>query len=67
MSLHDVVLHLLHKGLPTSETERDELIARVEDDRAAQAAKDRPSVVAQPEAASPAPPRFDPTTGARIE
>ena len=33
MSLHDVVIHLLRKGLPTSEPERDELIAQVEDDR----------------------------------
>ena len=71
MSLHDVVIRLLQNGFPKSETERDDLIAQVEDDRAAQAIKDRPQVV-EPEGPLPhsspeAAPRFDPNTGARIE
>ena len=71
MSLHDVVIRILQNGLPKSETEQADLIARVEDDRAAQAVKDRPQVVtpgeALPHSSPEAAARFDPATGARIE
>ena len=63
MSLHDVVIELLHGGFPKSETRRDELIAQVEADR-------RPAVVPDPpEADAPlsVAPRYDPATGERVE
>ena len=65
MSLHDVVIELLHGGFPKSETRRDELIAQVEDDRAAQAVRDRPQVVTETTATG-AQVRYDPVTGERV-
>ena len=56
MSLHDVVIHLLRKGLPTSETERDELIASVlesattPEEQAAKAAEEKAARKAELEA-----------------
>ena len=67
MSLHDVISELLHRGFPKTEDDRDRLLAAVEDDRAAQAVKDRPQVVAAPETTiTGAPVRYDPSTGERV-
>lgn len=60
--LHDVLIYLLRREWPKSETERDELIARVEADRAEQDV-DRPRTLTREE---PLPARFDPATGERI-
>ena len=68
MSLHDVVTELLYGGFPKTEADRDRLLAAVEDDRAAQAEKDRPQIVSnsnlEPE---PVVVRYDPATGERVQ